>query len=496
MSDLLHYLSETYEKAKADENYNSDEKKKKTQSEILLSIASAAELMHTTDNVVYANITLNGHRELWPVRSKGFKRWLGQAFYEQEEKAPSSEALNSTLNVLEGKGQFQCSLRKINTRIAGHDGAIYLDLGNEIWESIKITAQGWEIGNHEEVQFHRPSGMLPLPYPSKNGDIRVLMSLLNVGSDAFMLLVGWLIQAFNPSGPYPILTLNGEQGTAKSSTARILRSLIDPNSSPLRTTPRNERDLSISARNSWILSFDNLSYMKAWLSDALCRLSTGGGFAIRELYTNEDEVLFTAKRPIIINGITDVVILHDLADRAIFISLEPIPDDKRLPEKKLDSRLKKALPGILGGLLNAVSVALSNINTTTLDDLPRMADFALWVQAAEPALPWNSGDFMHVYNKNRENIIRDAVESNIVATTIMTWMDGHSEWTGTANGLLNELDDKVNDKTRNGKAWPKDARQMGRQLRVISSFMRRVGIEIEFLPRTKKAGRQIQIKNR
>jgi len=471
---------------------DSDEKRKNpTQSEILLKIASAADLMHTADNVVYANIIINGHRELWQVRSKGFKRWLVQAFFLQEEKAPSSEALNSTLNVLEGKGQFQCPQCKINTRIAGHDGAIYLDLGNDKWESVKIMAQGWEVGNHKEIQFHRPSGMLPLPYPSNNGAIQVLMSLLNVSFDAFMLLVGWLIQAFNPSGPYPILTLNGEQGTAKSSAARILRSLIDPNSSPLRTTPRTERDLSISGRNSWILSFDNLSYMKPWLSDALCRLSTGGGFAIRELYTNEDEVLFTAKRPIIVNGITDVVTRHDLADRAIFISLEPIPDHKRLTEKELDSRLKEALPGILGGLLDAVSVALRNIDTTRLDDLPRMADFALWVQAAEPALPWDTGDFMAVYNENRENIIRDSVESNIVASAIMTWMNGRGEWTGTAAGLLDLLDDHVDEKILKHKTWPNDVRQIGRQLRVISSFMRKVGIEIEFI-RTMQ-GRSIEI---
>jgi len=490
MSDKPVDISERLKKVVSDD---SDEKKKPTQSEILLKIAAAANLMHNSDNAVYANITLNGHRELYPVRSKGFKRWLGQAFFLRENKAPSSEALNSTLNVIEGQGQFTAPLRDISTRIAGHDGAIYLDLGNDKWESIKITSQGWEVDNYKEVQFHRSSGVLPLPYPSKDGDIRTLMSLLNVDVEAFMLMVGWLIQAFNPSGPYPILTLNGEQGTAKSSTAKILRSLIDPNSSPLRSTPRTERDLSISGRNSWILSFDNLSYMKPWLSDALCRLSTGGGFAIRELYTNDDEVLFTAKRPIIINGITDVVTRHDLADRAIFISLEPIPDHKRVSEKELNKKLEKALPGILGGLLDAVSVALRNIDATTLDDLPRMADFALWIQAAEAALPWDSGDFMDVYHENRENIIRDAIESNLVGAEIMEWIGNRGEWIGTAADLLGVLNDRVGENAQKHKQWPKDPRRLGQQLSTISSFMRKVGIEIERLDRTNK-GRQIIIR--
>jgi len=55
---------------------------------------------------------------------------------------------------------------------------------------------------------------------------------------------------------------------------------------------------------------------------------------------------------------TDVVTRHDLADRSLFISLDPIPDHKRLPEKELNKQLNIALPVILGGLLDAVSVAI------------------------------------------------------------------------------------------------------------------------------------------
>jgi len=200
-----------------------------TQGEILLGIAtSMANFMHTADERVYANILVDGHRELWPVRRRGFKRWLGQAFFEQQGKAPSTEALNSTLNTLEGIGQFECPRRNIHTRIAGYGKgprAVYLDLANDQWEKIIINKHEWKIIPHSITHFHRPSGMLPLPYPSENGDISGLKSLLNVDDKSFILIVAWLIQAFNPSGPYPILTLNGEQGTAKSSTARILRSL-------------------------------------------------------------------------------------------------------------------------------------------------------------------------------------------------------------------------------------------------------------------------------
>lgn len=64
-----------------------------------------------------------------------------------------------------------------------------------------------------------------------------------------------------------------------------------------------------------------------WISDTLCRLATGGGFAVRRLYSDMDEVLFDAARPVILNGIEDIVTRPDLADRAVFLTLEPIPEE-------------------------------------------------------------------------------------------------------------------------------------------------------------------------
>ena len=479
------------------------ENKQPTQGKILLGIAmAAADFIHTYDKRVYASIELNGHRELWEVRSEDFSRWLRQAFFLRENKAPSSQALNSTLRTLEGFGEFKCPQRQIFTRIAGRrDRAVYVDLVNDRWESVRISRGNWKIGHYNSIHFQRAPGMLSLPYPSKDGDISALKSLLNVDDKSFILIVAWLIQAFNPSGPYPVLVLNGGQGTAKSSAAKILRSLIDPNGAQLRTDPRNKRDLFISARNSWVLNFDNLSGMKPWLSDALCQLSTDGGFSTRKLGTDESEIIFTAKRPIILNGITDIVTQHDLADRAIFINLEPIPDNERLPEKELKERLNKALLVIFGGLLDAVSEALRNIPTTTLDETPRMADFALWVNAAEPALPWAEGEFMAVYTENRKNIVRDALESNPLAVTLMKYFEGLKDEekkgedivvTGMAGELLDILERIVDFNLRTHKLWPRDAQRLGKHLRKISSFLRKEGIEIEYLKRTSK-GQEIKI---
>ncbi len=112
-----------------------------------------------------------------------------------------------------------------------------------------------------------------------------------------MLVIAWALAVLRYYGPYPILVLAGEQGSAKSTFSKMLRALLDPNTAPLRALPREDRDLFIAANNGHLLSFDNVSGLPAWISDTLCRLATGGGFAVRQLYTDQDEALFDAQRP-------------------------------------------------------------------------------------------------------------------------------------------------------------------------------------------------------
>jgi hypothetical protein len=129
--------------------------------------------------------------------------------------------------------------------------------------------------------------------------------------------------------------ISGEQGSAKTVLSKLLKALIDPNAAPVRALSREQRELMIAANNSYLLAFDNLSGLPHWLSDALCRLATGGSFAVRQLYTDDEEVLFEASRPILLNGIEDVISRPDLGDRAIFLSLAPIAETDRRPEADL-----------------------------------------------------------------------------------------------------------------------------------------------------------------
>src|SRR6516164_2177590 len=203
--------------------------------------------------------------------------------------------------------------------------------------------------------------------------------------DEFVLVVAWLLAALQRGGPYPVLVIAGEQGSAKTMLTKILRALIDPNAAPTRAPPREERDLMIAANNGHVLAYDNLSSLPSWLSDALCRLASGGSLAIRRLYTDCDEVLFQAARPAVLNGIEDVVCRPDLADRAIFLALGPIADECRRTERQLWREFEVVRPRILGALLDAAAHGLRRLSQVRLERSPRMADFALWATACETA---------------------------------------------------------------------------------------------------------------
>ena len=452
-----------------------------SQQEILLNIAAAAELFHTPDDECYARFPVNEHLETWAIRSKGFRRWLSHGFYKYEGKGPNADAMQSALNVLEAQAQFDGPERPVWVRVAEHEGDIFLDLGNPAWEAVKITPRGWEVIADPPVCFRRSLSMLPLPCPERGGNLNDLRPFLNVASDAdFLLMVAFIIAALRARGPYPILVENGEQGTAKTTTARAIGALIDPSTSPLRSAPREVRDLMIAATNSWLMGYDNLSGVPDWISDALCRLSTGGGFSTRELYTDREETIFEAMRPITLNGIDSLANRQDLADRALIFNLPQIPKEARRPEKEFWADFDKVRPRILGALLDAVSMALRNQTRIKLPTLPRMADFALWVTAAEPALPWPSGSFMAAYTGNRQEAVELSLEADVVAVAVRAHMADKEEWSGTPSELYEALKEHVAENTQKSKGWPKAAHVLTNRLKRAGTFLRKVGLIIDF----------------
>jgi hypothetical protein len=450
------------------------------QADILVNLAQSAELFHAPDGTGFADLDIKGHRETWPIRGKGFRRWLACRFFEATEGAPSSEALQSALNVIEARAHFNAPERVVHVRVGGLDGRLYLDLGDETWRAVQIDDTGWRVIDNPPVRFRRAAGMQALPTPVPGGSIETLRSFLNVKTDAdFVLAVTWVLACLRDRGPYPVMVLSGEQGSAKSTFSAILRALLDPNTAPLRALPREDRDLFIAANNGYVLAFDNVSGLPAWISDTLCRLATGGGFAVRQLYTDQDEVLFDATRPVILNGIEDIVTRPDLADRAVFLTLEPIPEEWRRPEAELWAAFEAERPRILGVLLDAVVEGLKRLPETHLPKLPRMADFALWATACETAL-WPAGTFWSAYCANRDDAVEGVIDADPVSIAVRAVMATRTMWTGTASDLLGALADAAGDRDAKSKTWPDSPRALAGRLRRAAPLLRKVGIEIHF----------------
>lgn len=465
-----------------------------TQADILIDLAQAAELFHAPDGTGFADLDVDGHRETWPIRGKGFRRWLARRFFETAGGAPGSEALQAALNVIEAKAHFNAPERPIHVRVAGHAGRLYLDLGDVAWRAVEVDAAGWRVVENPPVRFRRAAGVRPLPVPARGGSIEALRPFLNVDrSNAdFVLVVAWAVAVLRDRGPYPVLALSGEQGSAKSTFAAVLRSLLDPNTAPLRALPREDRDLFIASGNGHVLAFDNVSGLPAWISDTLCRLATGGGFAVRQLYSDQDEVLFDAARPVIVNGIEDVVTRPDLADRAVLLVLEAIPEERRRPEQEFWAAFEAERPRILGALLDAVAQGLRRLPGTRLARLPRMAGFALWATACEAAF-WPAGTFWSAYCGNREEAVEGVIDADPVAAAVRALLATRTEWTGTASDLLGALAGVAGERIAKSKTWPDGPCALAGRLRRAATFLRKVGVEIGFEREDRARTRTIRI---
>jgi len=446
---------------------------------IELARATGMELFHDDDDQSYVSFERDGHLETWAVNSRGVKRYLAYLFYKEDGKAPGQQAITEALAVLDGEARFAGPERRVGVRVLDHGEAMYLDLGDAAWRVVEITPGRWRIISSAEapVRFRRTRGMLPLPEPDRHGRITELRPLVNVASEGdFQLLVAWLLACLYPRGARPVLQILGEQGSAKSTVGRLLRSQVDPNRVPLRTDPKDEGDLLISAMHAAVIMLDNLSEIPRRLSDALCRLATGGGLSKRELYTDADEVVLEAQRPVLITAITEVITASDLLDRSMTVTLPVIAQEKRRTEKQMETLARVAQPRVLGALLNAVAAGLAALPTTVLRRTPRMADFATFVEACAPSLGWEPGSFLDALEANRRRADAVAIEALPVGIALMDFLRDRSDWTGTATQLLNVLGTQVTEQVRKERDWPKQANRLSNQLKRLAPNLRRAGV--------------------
>jgi len=495
-------------------------KKGKKHSDLLIDISQELKYLVTPDEKAYAIIETDEEEHVYGVRGKKFRLWLRKECYLRYRVSPGSQAIQDAVEDIEARALFDtnsvCCVRCVcELRVQSSKGAIYYDTGRPDFSAIKVTSDGYETIKKPGVYFRRPGSMLSIPELPEEGDIALLQKHLDVDDETFLLILGFLVQALRPSGPYPVLVLYGEQGSAKSTRSEMLKMLIDPSTALLRSTPRNEDDLFVGCYNNWLLAFDNVSYMPQWLSDAYCKISTGGALAKRTHHTNDEETILVAERPLILNGIVEFVTRGDLGSRCLDVRLPVIRKSKRRPKKEVMADFEKDLPAIIAGLFKAVSVALGNIDSTKLDQLPRMADFAQWATAAEPGFRFfredDSGNrlkdserptknvnnvyqyvtFLEAYTGNIDEAIETTLENDLVGSGILKLLSEKSSWKGTYAELLESLRDFLPNPEKPPKKFPDTPRGLSDRVKRLMPLLREVGVEKHDSKRSGKGSRLI-----
>lgn len=457
--------------------------KKKTAVDLILDLTGDLQLFHTSgEREAFVTAPINGHLETYQIQSEVFHEWIGATFWSRYRSAPTKNSLDQALSSLAARAKFEGPAEKVHVRLGRNGKNIILDLGQPDWRVVEITPTGWGILDSSPIKFWRPSGLMDLPIPERGGKLSELRRFVNLQKKGdIVLLYAWLMAAMRPEGPYPILSIFGIHGSAKSTACRVLRSLVDPNDTPLRSLPGKEQDLMISGTKSWVLLFDNISWIRSNLSDALCRLSTGGGFATRQLYTDAEEKRIFATRPIILNGIEELSSRPDLLDRMVVLELVEIEDSQRMSEKKFYEEFEKAQPRILGAMLDTVSTALRNLPEVNVPALPRMGDFAEWTIACESCFGFKPGLFMRAYARNRDRVNELAIQSSAIGPTLMRLMKkrkkiGH--WKGTAARLLETLESMAKKRTLDRDDWPRTPRALANAVRRLQPSLKTVGIKV------------------
>lgn len=416
-------------------------------------------------------VLANGPNVALPLRGRGGLRERLAKLYADRTggTVPSASALADALAVLEGHCRT-ADPEEVVLRLARHGDAIVLDLGTADGRCILIDAAGWRSEARSPVLFRRTTLTSPIPDPRPDGSLDRLRELLNVDDDGWHLLVGWAVAALIPELPHPILALLGEQGTAKSTTARVLVELIDPSPAPLRSCPRDIRQWAVTAAASWTVALDNVSTVPPWLSDTLCKAVTGDGIVDRALYTDDDVSVLSFRRVIAMTSIDAGALAGDLAERLLPVELARIPPGARRTDAQIAAEFTEARPALLGALLDLLSAVLEALPSVRLRELPRMADFGRVLAAIDQVLGWDS---LTAYGQSTQDIAEVVVESDPFAVAVRTLAGGG--WSGTATELLDRITPE-----RPTRGWPRTARAVAGALRRLVPALRSTGVDVGF----------------
>ena len=410
--------------------------------------------------------------------------------------------LRSVINTLSALARLKTEeAHAVYKRFAPAPDGCFIDIGDESNDMIHVSASGWAIKHRgDDVFINRPSIALPMVRPVGDPKLTVddLHEFFNVkdGKD-LRLILSWAVAAMYPEGPYPVLSLIGQAGSAKSEMVKKLNRLIDPSNPEVRSDPKDMWSMVVGTRNKSVLIFDNMSQISDPMSDLLCVMSTGGAYAVRQLYTTSDEHYFDAQLPVALTSVAAVSERPDLLSRSLQIYVPRLEPSQYKTEEQLDSRFAELQPGIMAMLFRALQQMIRDYDSIdTAGFQNRMMDFTKRIGAMAPALGWTPAEAMKAYLDNVDSADDLILENHPLSDPLVKFLDTFME---PVELSMTELKDQVERSVNyaphlvSHPDWPKGVRQLRAAIAYLMPSITRVhGYVWEHGDRIRKNDKRIQ----
>lgn len=443
---------------------------------ILDDVVGSLKLFRDPDGTAYARV---GARRIMRIDSVEFADWLRRTAYASGVTA-SQEQINLVVGI--ARAHAYETVEDVHLRVARKDGIIYVDLCDADDRVVVISADGIDVieGDTECPVVFRRSKQLPIDMAT--GSIEDIRALVNMDDDQFVVFMACAVKMFFPDTPSPIVNLIGEYGSAKTSTTRVLRSLIDPVSAMVAPGSEKPDDVLIRAWHNYVLTLENMSDLTK-LSDTLCGITTGMGFEVRQLFTNGDLFSIWVRRPVIVNGIDPSKYAADLISRMVEIELEK--PEKRMLESEFERQLLDSAPRMFMGAVSLVVEVLKVLPTIDPHEFAenvRLAEFGAIGEATARVLGKEPGWFVEMMVEAQDIAQDEAADDSATMQALNAMQEPvarHGKFWGTPQELLLELTKAAEAIDMSTTRLPQTAATLSRELNQLKPSLRKRGWEVD-----------------
>lgn len=456
-----------------------EQKARKAQADRLVEYALDSKAKRFVDQSGAPHVLLDG--EAVPLTYSAYG-WLRRLIYDKEGIAPGGEALKTSVGMLSALTEAEGMERELHTRSAWHEGKVYYQLG--IRRVIEISGDGWRKVDDPPVVFRKVRNLKSLPDPEEGGSLEDLLALTNLKSQKDRrLLTSYVITIPLPHVPRPILGTTGVMGSGKTTLNRLIKRSLDP--SVPETVRIDPRDFLQKCAHAYVAMLDNQNSLPEWAVDTLCRLVTGEGDSKRQLYTDDEDIIYEMKRAVLLNGINPPTDRGDAQDRTLPIELDRVKNHERRSEEEMWAAFEEKHPKILGAIFDVLAGALRQKPRLQLRERPRLADWGEYAAAVYEHLEFEEdrkkGAALFLVDWSGVVAVQNqtALDGSPVAQTIVHFMQERDHWESYSSDLHKKLEEAAEDLKINvarDRTWPKSPSWLWRRIKEVLPLLAALGI--------------------